>query len=444
MKNLLKYVIFAAAAVLATYSNAGTKGSEAAGLITSTPKTRNSVEGFFEISMTGWDSSTETTFETGFPVAKDTPWSEMYVIAAIAGYSLESAALNALMALCKAAYAEGLAEYNKLRIETLTDSVTKAFQSLDTIDLRDDVNKITKRLEKKDTTDDTTTIYGGKGIFNVAGAQVDGKSIVSNVNDRLSLKGFDNLGENDYLSLPYFDYSNGNVTLKWNRIGYFSDGTSIDKLLSDGRTYKGFISIKGWSTLPPCRENLSKMLTDPLDSNNRNRHKILCRIDASGEGGIPEIHYLPIGDVISGVGKADETTITTNGVTKGVLQIKNGSQEKQVIASATGGDSAAPAWITLQEVTVIVGISKTTVDGVPKLSLTKKKIFVPYVEDITPNDVIDVADTVSVNAVLGTEYDDMTHQFYDQIGAVRVFGSTQPSSARRATPTFTAVEHATE
>nr|AIF26366.1 hypothetical protein [uncultured bacterium fosmid pJB16B1] len=350
MKNIIKYVIFAASAVLATSSNAGTKGSEAAGLITSTPDTKNPVEGLFEISMIGYDIETETTFETFIPVSKDMPWESVYIALANTDYSLESAAENALMALSKVAYAEGLAEYNKLRIERLTESVNKAFKSLDTIDLRDDVNEITKRLEKKDTTDDTTTIYGGNSIFNVAAAQADGKTIESNSNDRLQIYGFPGADRTNVGLFPVIGNNSGEVgRMMWFDPWNYLDGDTINVDRSDEYSHlpskasgKHGIHLAGWytPTSDPNKCSSGDTIADQL-KRGANTHYVLTQFKNDSQ-----LHYTEVGKLLTGsaikiVGTqgGGEAVIGSGSTTNTLTFASAGDSNVKVTVSGTDGNA---------------------------------------------------------------------------------------------------------
>lgn len=67
--------------------------------------------------------------------------------------------------------------------------------------------------------------------------------------------------------------------------------------------------IKGWKDGGACEANLSQMLTDESDAENRQNHEILCRYGGTASG---ELHYLPVGAVIQPQLSADGVTISTN------------------------------------------------------------------------------------------------------------------------------------
>ncbi len=67
--------------------------------------------------------------------------------------------------------------------------------------------------------------------------------------------------------------------------------------------------IKGWRNGNSCEANLSQMLTDEDDRENRQNHEILCRYGGTESG---DLHYLPVGAIIQPPLDVDGETVSTN------------------------------------------------------------------------------------------------------------------------------------
>ena len=298
---------------------AGHTGSAAAGLIKSYPGAKSEFEYNGALDVLCVDYETGDEYGGTINIGPDATWPEVEGNIMTLGYSASTAAQTALMALAKTAYLEAKDQFTQSRIDTLTSSVQEGFRMLDTIDLVDEVTGIKKTLSKRDKADDgmSGNVYYGPNIFNVAAAQADGKSIVSNSEDKLSLYGLPQ-GESDAGKIPYW----GGPTLGWFYLKDVFDESSVSaKTISGSSSVEnGGVGIKGWKTQSPCQADLSQMLTDPEDSADRNAHKLLCRFD-TGESAV--IHYLPIGEVIK-IPEAsvplDDASIASNSV--GNIEIK--------------------------------------------------------------------------------------------------------------------------
>ena len=90
-----------------------------------------------------------------------------------------------------------------------------------------------------------------------------------------------------------------------------ADGVSLETRTEKDGDGKGRqkTGIKGWKDGGACVANLSQMLTDESDAENRQNHEILCRYGGTKSG---KLHYLPLGSVIPPPLSADGVTISTN------------------------------------------------------------------------------------------------------------------------------------
>lgn len=141
--------------------------------------------------------------------------------------------------------------------------------------------------------------FGLPGGTSGVPVQVDAKSISTNNQGQIEVAGWEDISPK---GVSTFANQNGSP-LWYNMVG--KNGVEIE--WEDDEYHLDF-GIAGFHDQSACGEKLSKMLTDPSDATQRNRHQLLARVDyPSG----PSIHYLPIGDII-GVTEPDGVTITTN------------------------------------------------------------------------------------------------------------------------------------
>jgi len=424
-------VAIAALAAFAPRQSFAVTGAEAAAMISSDPDTRGTEKiAKYNVGLAYYDKAKKALEYTDVTIDDDTTYSDLEYIINSLQHTVSSAAYNALLALSKVAYVEGDVEYLNNRVDKLTKTTKDAFAALDELDIDAVADEVSFRLSKKKTTDGKT-VYETKNFF---GAEPDGKSIVKNAEKKLALHGF-NLASG--LNIPYV----ASGTLVWNNIGCLTDDSSLQKYDYGLPTYVNALRLKGWNspTSEPndCDESIAQQLSRL--PNQPETHYVLTKHISDGN-----LHYAPLGR-LAGVGSApDEATITTNGVTKGVLQIKNADAKDKILVSATGGDSSAPAWTTPTEITVVKDIDfVTNGDGTIKLVLHREKIkCIPHDDSSVDDKDVTIA-TSAISLVSGTEYDESDHSFYDNVKTVRVIG-TPSEDSRRATPTFTAVEHATE
>ena len=80
-------------------------------------------------------------------------------------------------------------------------------------------------------------------------------------------------------------------------LGIQDDGRST-LVRKDTATGAQKISIKNFAAGGGCDENLSDLMTKEIKAGERNRHTLLSRYD---RGGVPELHYLPLGDLLTAV-----------------------------------------------------------------------------------------------------------------------------------------------
>lgn len=310
MKRLASLLLSACCLLPLTGLCAGHTGSGAAELITSKPDAKSSFDGKATLEIVGTDVETgEPTFGS-ITIGKDTDWTEVEYYTEYFGYSIDTVAQTALMALAKAAYLEAKDQFTQQRIDTLTESVQKAFRALDTIDLVDDVNGIKKTLSKRDKADDgmSGNVYYGPNIFNVSAAQSDGKSIVSNAQDKLALYGFPQLSASDNGKLPAFQFDENAPSLGWFFLRDLLDNKSVGAVANSDATQRfipnGGIQIAGWDapgTSPHrCAESIAAMLkrtaSDPAPTPEQDpaNHLVLTRYSGGSD---PVMHFTPIGSL---------------------------------------------------------------------------------------------------------------------------------------------------
>lgn len=172
--------------------------------------------------------------------------------------------------------------------------------------------------------------FGLPGGTSGVPVQVDAKSISTNKQGQIEVAGFEDASKVDAFGF----FSNKG---KWYS---FFTGNGVSADVDDSSIQ---FEIAGFKSQQACGEKLSKMLTDPGDVTQRNRHQLLARVDyPSG----PSIHYLPIGDII-GVTEPDGVTITTNntGAAANKLAIAGAydpNNADKVLASTGSGTK----WIT--------------------------------------------------------------------------------------------------
>lgn len=301
MKTAKCLFVFAAAFTL-SFSAFGATGAEAAGGISSDPFTvfGERMSDSWDIIAAGYDKQSKEVTYNPITIREGNEWDDIKSAVDAIGANLTSAAANSLQALAKIALLEGETEWLKLSIKALEYTTREAIESLDTLTLKDVDNAITKVLTKQPKADDGKSgiTYIGGNIFNVAGAQADGKSIASNSNDRLEIKGFSD-STTTTMKIP----CKGTQNLLWSNIGYWGDGKSIGEKDSGGN-YLSFISIAGWDapgTYPHrCAESIAAMLkrteSDPAPTPEQNpaNHLVLTRY--SGEAN-PVIHFTPLGSL---------------------------------------------------------------------------------------------------------------------------------------------------
>lgn len=80
-------------------------------------------------------------------------------------------------------------------------------------------------------------------------------------------------------------------------LGIQDDGRST-LVRKDTATGAQKISIKNFATGGGCTENLSDLMTKESKAGDRSRHTLLSRYDRDG---VPEMHYLPLGDLLTAV-----------------------------------------------------------------------------------------------------------------------------------------------
>lgn len=392
LKTLLSYACCLSVCI-ASFSSFGATGAEAAAGITSDPGTRAEYESQANMEIATYNKDTKSYEVAVYPVGEKVEWNDILNIVQEVNINLTAAASNSLKALAKVAYLEAMSKFTDARFEKLTETVKAAFESLDEIDIEDLSSKITARLTKSDKTDGGAH-YTGYNIFNVAGAQVDDASIKSNNNDKIEIANY-----SFFKSIKGVQpYNKGdNAGLSWDNPWLRNDGKTIEidtdenHRPTDGNGKHG-IHIKGWYDQSQCQENLSRMLTDPNDSANRNAHKLLCRVN-TGEDAV--LHYLPIGEVIS-IPEAsvplDDASIASNSV--GKVEIKG-------FSTAGGGTPAIP---------VKVGNS-----------IEWKPLY-------------------SAEVIVRSEYNTSTHQLVNYKKTVYIVSTTgsEPTEEQVPTPVFTA------
>ena len=441
----MKTAVTAFAAAFAVVSAFGKTGSDAAEGITSDPKSAGAKQPeSYTIDVTAYDEDTEGSYTHFIDIKEyyDNPETIMEMALSY-DWDLTSVAQNALSALIKIAILQAKVEWSDLRIKTLEKTVREAFANLDKMDLIDDVNNIKKTLTKAQTTENGTTTYHGGDIFNVATAQADGKSIVSNSEDKLSLYGFPSVML-DRGKIPEFAYGNGKPFLNWFFLRDLLDGTSVVAKVNVDTTQKyisnGGIQLAGWDkpTEDPndCDESLATQLATPKKEQDPETHYVLTKYIKDGQ-----LHYTPVGHFAGAT--PDETTITTNGTPKDVLQIKGGGSKNMLLVSQQG-DKTPPEWSATEQLSVITDIEGELEDGTLKLKLTKKIIQAyidPEVQQPSDPEEVELLNAPEEEVVVLTEYDTSEHEFYDQVKKVRVIESSDTSPRRRDVPTFTATEH---
>ena len=80
-------------------------------------------------------------------------------------------------------------------------------------------------------------------------------------------------------------------------LGIKDDGRST-LVRTDTETGAQKISIRNFAAGGGCDEKLSELMTKEIKAGERNRHTVLSRYD---RGGVPELHYLPLGDLLPAV-----------------------------------------------------------------------------------------------------------------------------------------------
>ena len=281
---------------LAAFSSFGVTGAEAAGGISSDPNTKGlEKRDTYDVQMQYYDKAAKVLSYATVYIDDNSTYEDVNHIIDGLQQNLSSAAYNALLALGKIAFLEGETEWLGLRINTLTETVKSAFESLDTIDIEDLSNKVTARLTKDQTTGGISH-YTALNIFNVAAAQADGKSITSNSQDRLQLAGFESPGSgivvktDDSISYVGLTHTNG--------VEFASESGE-----SEGY-YQGTVGLAKWdSPGDTCTEYLGDILTGKVNEQDGD-HYVLTR-HKSGD-----LHYTKVGRVPSFV--ADDSSVTTN------------------------------------------------------------------------------------------------------------------------------------
>lgn len=299
----MKRALIALAMALATAAACGKTGSDAAALITSQPDTKSQVPESANLEMMYYDKDTKEYDIKRLEVKDDYIWQDVLNGVQAINVNLTSVAANAMQALTKTAFLEAKEKFTQDRIDSLTESVQKAFRSLDRIDLVDEVNGIRKTLTMQAKSDNGTSgmTYSGADVFNVAGAQADGLSIVSNSQGRLELKNF-SLFKSIKGVQPYIPNSTDGLLWDIPWLMYDDASIRVDTDSNNRPSKEGDrhgIHIKGWYSQGACQAKLSKMLTDQGDSDNRGNHMLLARY---GTGNDAELHYVPLGDVIGAAG----------------------------------------------------------------------------------------------------------------------------------------------
>lgn len=306
MKHLKTFLSYACCLIicLGSFASFGKTGSEAAWLIKSYPGAKSEFEYNGALDVLCVDYETGDEYGGTINIGPDATWPEVEGNIMTLGYSASTAAQTALMALAKAAYLEAKDKFTQSRIDTLTSSVKDAFSSLDTIDIEDLSSKVTARLTKSSKTDGGAH-YTGFNIFNVSGAQADGKSINSNSQDRLSLYGLPPASEAG--KVPYW----GGSTLMWLYLSSLFDQKTIESLVVEGTSSiaNGGIQIAGWDNPTTgdhnCSPTIASMLMNGDAStsaeDNPDNHLVLTRYSASSNA---ELHYTRIGSLSGLTGSA--------------------------------------------------------------------------------------------------------------------------------------------
>ena len=130
-------------------------------------------------------------------------------------------------------------------------------------------------------------------------------------------------GGADNYAVAYKDNSNLESGLSWVAKSSGSVGVLIAKS-GQAPTFDGVTA---------CSDSLNRMLSDPTDGDNRNKHKFLAKYNDT------DVHWVGIDDVIAGVGGSapvDDASITTN-TAHGALY--SGFASLYDFANATGGAS---------------------------------------------------------------------------------------------------------
>lgn len=122
----------------------------------------------------------------------------------------------------------------------------------------------------------------------------------------------------------HFDNENGGMTASFAAPTNWADGDSIE---AEGGSYQ----IRGFANASACDASLSSMLSNPSASDSTS-HLVLAKKTDTGE-----LHYVKIGDGVTGGAPVDDATITTN--------VANGAASAGVASLygwATAGDGTAP------------------------------------------------------------------------------------------------------
>lgn len=303
----MKKTLIVFSTVVLSVTAFGKTGTEAAGGISSDPGTKMTkpVEAEFEAAF--YNKETKSYEVRVFPIGEDVTWPDVLDLVQDINVNLTAAAADSMLALAKIAYLEEMDKFVEARIDTLTDTTKAAIESLDTMTLEDVDNQITKVLVRKPKADDGKSgiTYVANNIFNVAGAQADGKSITSNSQDRLSLYGLPRASEAG--KVPYW----GGSTLMWFYLSSLFDQKTIESLVLEGTSSitEGGIQIAGWNTPTSgdhnCSPTIASMLMNGDAStsaeDNPDNHLVLTRYSASSNA---ELHYTRIGSLSGLTGSA--------------------------------------------------------------------------------------------------------------------------------------------
>lgn len=234
----------------------------------------------------------------------------------------------------------------------LDSTFADVMKRLSKLELQDQASGISKSLSRR-WSDDKGTVYVGDGIFNVAGAQVDGVTIVSNINDRIQLSGFSSSVQS--FSIPF--YSDDFKKLIWTRVGGFADGDSIqDKMEIGSETYSSNLKLAGWeepTTAPHlCVDTIAGIITNASANAS---HYILTKKTGGQDDG--KLHYMRVG-TLTDLGGGGASALKLYG-TDGTATVVGTGSATNVVRFASAADSSVSVTVAKTngtEAVVTIGV----------------------------------------------------------------------------------------